>query len=243
LEFSKKWHWLTSTASIRKGAKIQYDILGFYLKIFSSKHKKITLKLNAWMNLKSSIVIFQALKPLQPQWPQHCQLPQWPQQPHSVKKFTDPDELIIPSTQMTNTSPFLWNRSSKFLFFNDIRYSFCRRLLTVLRPANVFFFEHWLMKHKCPNLLNPLCIIIRLNYWPCRYISIIANVHSSAVIISFTSILPSFLARRLIISKKMADTKTFVCCHCEKPVKSRDGLERHQIAVPDHYQMCLFLKY
>jgi len=27
----------------------------------------------------------------------------------SLKKFTDPDDLIVPSTQMTNTSPFLWN--------------------------------------------------------------------------------------------------------------------------------------
>ena len=27
------------------------------------------------------------------------------------QKNTDPDDLIIPSTQMTNTSPFLWNGS------------------------------------------------------------------------------------------------------------------------------------
>ena len=31
---------------------------------------------------------------------------------HVIKIFTDPDGLIIPSTQMTNTSPFLWNGSS-----------------------------------------------------------------------------------------------------------------------------------
>jgi hypothetical protein len=41
-------------------------------------------------------------------------------QPHFIKKSTDPDDLIIPSTQMTNTSPFLWNGSSKIQFFADI---------------------------------------------------------------------------------------------------------------------------
>ena len=87
---------------------------------------KIKLNSNAWMTLKSSVVIFQALKPLQPQWPQwpqQPQWPQWPQQPHFIKKITDPDDLIIPSTQMTNTSPFLWNGSSKIQFFTDIWYS------------------------------------------------------------------------------------------------------------------------
>ena len=39
------------------------------------------------------------------------------------QKNTDPDDLIIPSTQMTNTSPFLWNGSSKIQFFTDIWYS------------------------------------------------------------------------------------------------------------------------
>ena len=35
-------------------------------------------------------------------------------------KIADPDGWIIPSTQMTNTSPFLWNGSSKIQFFTDI---------------------------------------------------------------------------------------------------------------------------
>ena len=29
------------------------------------------------------------------------------------KKFTGPDDVVIHSTQMTNTSPYLWNGSSK----------------------------------------------------------------------------------------------------------------------------------
>ena len=87
---------------------------------------KIKLNSNALMTLKSSVVVFQALKLLQPQWPQRPQQPQWPHDLNSLissKKVTDPDDLIIPSTQMTNTSPFLWNWSSKIQFFIDICYS------------------------------------------------------------------------------------------------------------------------
>ena len=62
------------------------------------------------MTQKPSVVIFQALKPLQPQWPQ---------QPHFIKKITHPDGLIIPGTKMTNISPFLWNGSSKIILFTD----------------------------------------------------------------------------------------------------------------------------
>ena len=36
------------------------------------------------------------------------------------QNFTDPDGLIIPSTQMTTTNPFLWNRSSKIKFLTNI---------------------------------------------------------------------------------------------------------------------------
>ena len=137
--FQKKWHYLASTASDRKVAKIQHDLLWFYPK--KLQNIKTKLDSNAWITLKSSVVILQALKYLQPwwpQWPQQPQWPQWPQQPHFIKKFTDPDGLIIPSTQMTTTSPFLWNGSSKIQFFANIWDSFCRRLL---RPEDVIFLK------------------------------------------------------------------------------------------------------
>ena len=117
----------------------QYDISWFYPQKPFFQNVKIKLNSNAWMTLKSSVLIFQALKPLQPQWPQwpqQPQWPQWPQQPHFIKKIIDPDDLIIPSTKMTNTSPFLWNGSSKIQFLTDIWYSFCWRLL---RPVDVIF--------------------------------------------------------------------------------------------------------
>ena len=58
------------------------------------------------------------------------------------KKITDPNGWIIPDTQMTNTSPFLWNGSLKVQFFTYIWYIFSRRLL---RPADVTFSktDHW----------------------------------------------------------------------------------------------------
>ena len=93
------------------------------------------------MSLKSSVVIFEALKPLQPQWPQQPQQPrwpQWPQQPHFTKKLPEPDGWIIPGTKITSAGPFLWDGSSKIQFFTGIWYLFCWRLL---RPACVTFLK------------------------------------------------------------------------------------------------------
>ena len=94
-----------------------------------------------WMTLKSSVVIFPTLEPQRPQWPlqpQQPQWPQWPQQPHFTKFVIQLDGWIIPSTQLTSTSPFLWNGSSKIQFFTDIWLHFYRRLL---RPAYVTFLK------------------------------------------------------------------------------------------------------
>ena len=71
-------------------------------------------------------------EPLQPHWPQQPRKPHWPHQPHQayfLQEIPDHDGLIIPGTKMTNTGPFLWNRSSKIQFFTDIWYLFCWRLL------------------------------------------------------------------------------------------------------------------
>ena len=86
-------------------------------KYLLSKHqRKVEFKNLSRFTLKTSVVIFQVLtplQPLQPLWPQQPRWPQWPRQPHFIKKFTQHDGWIIPSPQMTNTSPFLWNGSSK----------------------------------------------------------------------------------------------------------------------------------
>ena len=69
-----------------------------------------------WKTLKSTVVIFQALKPLQPHWPQRPLQPNWPQQP---LKPNFPKKLHKPGTKITNTGDFLWNGSSKIQFFTD----------------------------------------------------------------------------------------------------------------------------
>ena len=74
------------------------------------------------MTLKSSLMIFQALEPLQPQRPHRPLQPQWPQQPlkpYFIKKLPDLDDWIVPGTKMTNAGPFLLNESSKIQFFTD----------------------------------------------------------------------------------------------------------------------------
>ena len=78
---------------------------------FSFRNIQIKLNLMTWMTLKSSVVIFQALELLRPQWSQ------WPLQPHFIKNITYCDGWIIPGTKMTNIGPFLWNGSSKINFF------------------------------------------------------------------------------------------------------------------------------
>jgi hypothetical protein len=75
------------------------------------------------MTLKSSLVIFHALEPLQPHRPHRPLQPHWPHQPlqpYFIKKLPDHDDWMISDTKMTNTGPFLWNGSSKTQFFTDI---------------------------------------------------------------------------------------------------------------------------
>ena len=45
---------------------------------------KIKLNLRTWMTLKSSVVIFQALELLQPNWPHRPLQPHWPLQPQKL---------------------------------------------------------------------------------------------------------------------------------------------------------------
>ena len=81
---------MASTASDRKGAKNS----SWYFMILPKNNcfQNIKIKLNSttWMTLMSSLVISQALEPLQPQWllqPQQPPWPWWPIQPHFFKKW------------------------------------------------------------------------------------------------------------------------------------------------------------
>ena len=70
--------------------------------------------------------------------------------------------MIIPSTQMTNTSPFLQNGSSKNQFLKIYLTNFLSEAVEARRCK---CFENWLMKHKCPNLLKPLGTIDQKKHW------------------------------------------------------------------------------
>jgi hypothetical protein len=72
------------------------------------------------------------------------------------QKITDPDDLIIPSTQMTNTSPFcgIDHQKSNFLLISDTLPE------EAVEASRCHFFENWLIKHKFAILLKPLGTII-----------------------------------------------------------------------------------
>ena len=133
--------------------------------------QNIKLKLNSkvWMTLKSSVVNFQALQPLQPQWPQWPQQPHWPQWPrklHFFKNFTDPRDLIIPSTKITNTSPFLWNGSSKIHFFTDIWDPFCQQISRPPEPTrHQNSIKWWILLPFRPDLYVTLHYEIPCRFW------------------------------------------------------------------------------
>ena len=102
---------------------LQHIISWFYPKIYCFQNINIKLNLITWITLKSSVVIFRALEPLQPHWPHLPWQPYWPKQLlqlYIIKEFLGPNCWIIPGTKMTNTGPFLWNGSSKIQFFTDI---------------------------------------------------------------------------------------------------------------------------
>ena len=93
------------------------------LPFFSFQNIKIKLNTRTCMALKSSVVIFQALKPLRPQLPLQPQQPPWPQwplQPHFIKKIL----LLMVGYLLATKSPilvfFLWNGSSRTQIFTDI---------------------------------------------------------------------------------------------------------------------------
>ena len=69
-QFLKKWHRRASTASNRKGAKIQHEFSWFCQKKFFPKHQNIVILLlkllnsRTWMTLMTSLVLFPDLKNL-----------------------------------------------------------------------------------------------------------------------------------------------------------------------------------
>ena len=95
-QFSKKYYQLASTASNIKGCQYSTWYFMILTKNICFQNIKIKLNLITSITLKSSVLIFRALEPLQPHWPHRTRQPHWPKQP---------------------PGPFLWNGSSKINFF------------------------------------------------------------------------------------------------------------------------------
>ena len=76
-----------------------------------------------------------------------------------LKKSTDPDDLIIPSTQMTNINPFcgMDHKKSNFSLILALFLS------EAVEASRCQLFENWWMKLKCPLLLKPLLTIVQEN--------------------------------------------------------------------------------
>ena len=106
------------------------------LSFFSFQNIKIKLSSRTCMALKSSLVIFQALKTSSASVASAASLALTAVIPK--KTLPNPDDMISPGTQMTKTGPFLWKRSWKIQLFTDTWYLFCWRLL---RPAYVTFLK------------------------------------------------------------------------------------------------------
>ena len=79
------------------------------------------------------------------------------------QKNTDPDGWIISSTQMIKTSPFLWNASSKIIFF-----TLCWRLLRSVRLIRFLRSGKLLLKTSVIKILEFSLILM---FWkkPFRY--------------------------------------------------------------------------
>ena len=107
------------------------------------------------MTRKSLVVIFQTLEPMQSQWPLQPQQPRWPQ--------CDLYSLISTTTKKNYWSWWLdppWCQNDQYwslfkewiiknpVFFTDIWYPFCWRLL---RPAYITFLKNG---YKCQNVIT-----------------------------------------------------------------------------------------
>ena len=105
--------------------------------------QNIKIKLNSWtwMTLKSLVVTFQALEPLQPQWPQ---------QPQFVKNLL----ILMVGSFLAPKWPILIrfcgmdHQTSNFSLISDTL------SVGAVEASQRYFFENWLIKHKWATLLT-----------------------------------------------------------------------------------------
>ena len=104
---------------------------------------KIKLNLRTCMTLKSSVVIFQALEPLRPQWPLQPQQPPWP---HFIKK----NYISWPQQPLRE----------KLLIFNMIFYDYIfkknlKNIKIKLNSRTLMILKSWVMIFQALGPLQP----------------------------------------------------------------------------------------
>ena len=112
----------------------------------------------------SSLVIFQALEPLQPQWPLQPQQPPWPQwpiQPHFIKK----NDWYWWLNHFWHHNDQYLSLIGEWILENPIFHWYLVPFLSeAVEASPCYFFQNWLIKLKCPILLKPLDTITQENY-------------------------------------------------------------------------------
>ena len=112
---------------------------------------KIKLNLRTWMTLKSSVVIFQALELLQPNWPHRSLQPHWPLQPQKLY-FTKKNFLIL------MVGSFLapkWLILAPFSGMDHQKFKFHWNLSEAVEASWCYFFDKRLSYPKIPYLSIP----------------------------------------------------------------------------------------
>jgi hypothetical protein len=126
---------------------------------------KIKLNSRTWLTLKFSVVIFQALEPLQSQWPWHCL--------NNLSGLNDLNSLILSKNLLIlmvrwSLAP-KWPILVHFCGMDHQKSNFLLILALFLSEAGedswCYFFENWFMKLKIYDLLKPIGTITQQNYW------------------------------------------------------------------------------
>ena len=179
------WPHTPSTASNRKGAKIQHKFWWFCQKIFFSKQQNKVLKLlnsRIWKPLKSSVVIFQALETSSSSWTSAA-FAASAASTASKGQFSQEKVWSWLSDHHWHQNNQYWSFFVEWIAKNPIFHWYMALFLTEVVEAvwGQIFFKWWI-KHKFPlfrkpqflvdlskHLVKPGLYFVSIpNGWPCK---------------------------------------------------------------------------
>jgi hypothetical protein len=162
-QFSKKWHRLASTASVKKGGKFQYDISWIYqINIFSKNLNKAEFK-----KLYDSKVLSRNFPDLRTSATSMTSTASTTSMASMtfIASFHQKKLLIV---MVGSSLAPKWPIQVPFWGIDHQKSNFLLILALFLSEAveasRYHFFENWWMKLKCPPLLKPLPTIFQENF-------------------------------------------------------------------------------